>query len=135
MGDHGDAAEAEQDRAADRVGVESAAQPAERRAQQQAARRPRSAPTRAASRIASATARAVPSSVFSATLPVKPSVTTTSAAPVSRSRPSTLPTKSIAVGAGERLVRLDHVGPALLLLLADREQGDAGALDPEDAPR
>ena len=35
------------------------------------------------------------------------------------------------LGAGERLVGLDHVGAALLLLLADREQGDAGALDAE----
>src|SRR5215218_722291 len=53
-------------------------------------------PERAASRTASATARAVPSIVFSATLPVKPSVTTTSAIPASRSRPSRLPRKSIA---------------------------------------
>ena len=36
----------------------------------------------------------VPSIVFRVTLPVKPSVTTTSASPVSRSRPSTLPTKT-----------------------------------------
>ena len=42
-------------------------------------------------RAASATS---PSISFSATLPVKPSVTTTSASPVVRSRPSTLPTKS-----------------------------------------
>jgi hypothetical protein len=35
-----------------------------------------------------------PSIVFRATLPVKPSVTMTSAAPVKKSRPSTLPMKS-----------------------------------------
>ena len=52
-------------------------------------------PERAAARTASATARAVPSIVFSTTLPVKPSVTTTSAPPLIRSRPSTLPTKSM----------------------------------------
>ena len=60
-----------------------------------------------------------PPSVFSVTLPVKPSVTTTSATPVSRSRPSTLPMKSDARRpSAERLVGLDHVGVALLLLLA-----------------
>ena len=41
----------------------------------------------------------MPSIVFSTTLPVKPSVTTTSAAPVVRSVPSTLPTNVSAAGA------------------------------------
>ena len=55
---------------------------------------------RAASETAPPTARAVPSSVFSTTLPVKPSVTTTSAPSASRSRPSTLPVKLRAGGLG-----------------------------------
>src|SRR5581483_1704533 len=52
-------------------------------------------PERAAARTASATARAVPSIVFSTTFPVNPSVTMTSASPPIRSRPSTLPRKSM----------------------------------------
>src|SRR3954454_12452924 len=46
-----------------------------------------------ASRIARTTVREVPSIVFKAMLPVKPSVTTTSSSPPVRSLPSTLPTK------------------------------------------
>src|SRR5580704_1162968 len=46
-----------------------------------------------AARICSVTKAAAPSRVFSATLPVKPSVTMTSALADSRSPPSTLPTK------------------------------------------
>jgi hypothetical protein len=46
-----------------------------------------------ACRIAAVTVEAVPSISFSATLPVKPSVTTTSATPFVTSLPSTLPTK------------------------------------------
>src|SRR5215211_435336 len=51
------------------------------------------APERIASRMAPVTALAVPSMAFSATLPVKPSVTTTSTLPPARSKPSTLPAK------------------------------------------
>ena len=94
VADDGDAAQAEQDRAAGRVGVQLPPQAAEGRPKQQ----PPAAASgleRAASRIASVTAFAVPSISFSATLPVNPSVTTTSAAPAGRSRPSTLPTKSM----------------------------------------
>src|SRR5919108_4853281 len=50
-------------------------------------------PERIRSLIASRTVREVPSSTFSATLPVKPSLTTTSAVAAGRSNPSTLPTK------------------------------------------
>ena len=46
-----------------------------------------------ASRIITARAWAVPSMVFRATLPVKPSVTTTSTSPARRSRPSQYPWK------------------------------------------
>ena len=35
---------------------------------------------------------------------------------------------------GQGLVGLDHIGPALLLLLADGEQGDTGALHAEHRP-
>ena len=49
------------------------------------------------SRSDSSTVRIVPSSTLSAMLPVKPSQTTTSAAPSSRSRPSTLPTNRSSV--------------------------------------
>ena len=46
-----------------------------------------------ASRMASRTTREVPSSTFSAMLPVKPSATTTSAPAPGRSKPSRLPVK------------------------------------------
>ena len=86
---------------------------------------------RAASRIAPVTVFAVPSISFSATLPVKPSVTTTSAAPAGRSRPSTLPAKSIPRRREQDRVGLDDLLAALAGLLADREQADPRALDPE----
>ena len=133
VADDRDAAQPEQDRAAGGVRVHLAPQAAQRRAQQQPADIAIGF-ERAASPTAPATAFAVPSSVFRATLPVKPSVTITSAASPSRSRPSTLPRKSIALGAGELGVGLDHVVGALLRLLADREQRDARALDPEHGP-
>src|SRR5579875_1610543 len=47
-------------------------------------------------------ASSAPSSAFRATLPVKPSVTTTSTRPARRSRPSTLPTKRIRGAAARR---------------------------------
>ena len=46
-----------------------------------------------AARSSAAANRIEPSSVFSATFPVKPSVTITSSSPASRSPPSTLPAK------------------------------------------
>ena len=73
--------------------------------------------------------RSAPSRAFSATLPVKPSVTMTSASPVSRSRPSTLPTKRTPGARGEQRVGLLDEGVPLGLLLADREQRDAGSAD------
>ena len=68
-----------------------------------AASRPRPArgPERAAARTASATALAVPSIVFSTTLPVKPSVTTRRHRRPCRSRPSTLPMKSTPSAVAE----------------------------------
>ena len=77
-----------------------------------------------------------PSRVFRATLPVKPSVTTTSTASVMRSRPSTLPTK---VGArvadparlGQELVGLLDQRVALGVLLADRQQRHPRVVDAE----
>ena len=68
-------------------------------------------------------------------LPVKPSVTTTSAAPRSRSRASALPSKSDPVGLAQQLVRLDRELVALLRLLADREQPHLGLGDVEDLRR
>ena len=72
-----------------------------------------------------------PSRVLSATLPVKPSVTMTSAMPAKKSRPSTLPTNSNpAAGAvGQQGVGLLHQRAALGLLLADRQQGHPGLVD------
>ena len=64
----------------------------------------------------------VPSSSFSAMLPVKPSVTTTSETPESRSRLSALPAKLQPPVLAEEPVRLDRQLVALLVLLADREQ-------------
>ena len=66
----------------------------------------------------------MPSSVFSATLPVKPSQTTTSASPSSSARPSTLPSNRRPARLEQR-VRLERQLVPLLRLLADREQPDA----------
>ena len=63
-------------------------------------------PERIASRTAPTTAFAVPSISFSATLPVKPSVTTTSTSPRGRSKPSTLPDEvERRLGAAPRAAR------------------------------
>src|SRR5208283_3647633 len=70
VGDHHGAAQTEQDSSPVALGVEPRGE----------------LPQPAANRIA-------PSSVFSATFPVKPSVTITSTSPASRSPPSTLPAK------------------------------------------
>ena len=75
----------------------------------------------------------VPSSSFSAMLPVKPSVTTTSAAPRSRSRLSALPGEVEAALAQER-VRVERQLVALLVLFADREEAHLGVLDAEQLP-
>ena len=83
------------------------------------------------SRRPSITVRIVPSSVFSATLPVKPSVTTTSAAFASRSRPSVLP-REVEGALGQERVRLERELVPLLRLLADREQAHLGVREAED---
>ena len=62
-------------------------------------RRPCRASVEAISRSASSSVLIVPSSSFRQTLPVKPSVTTTSAAPSSSSRHSTLPSKCRSLAA------------------------------------
>ena len=68
-----------------------------------------------------------PSAVFSATLPVKPSVTTTSVVPAAMSWPSTKPWNCGAiVAAAQRLGGLAQPVVALLLLGADVEQADGG---------
>ena len=85
-------------------------------------------PERIASRIAPPTVFDVPSITFSAMLPVKPSVTTTSADAAGRSKPSTLPTK-FSEPALQALARRQHVRRALARLLPDREQPHAGPLD------
>ena len=73
----------------------------------------------------------VPSSVFSATLPVKPSQTITSAAPS-----SSVAALGVALEAElarrEQRVRLERQLVPLLRLLADREQAHVGPLDVED---
>ena len=101
-----------------------------RAASQRAARRrdSRCAPTASvwkAARRNSVKSLAVPSAVLSATLPVKPSVTTTSTVPAPMSSPSTKPWKwmgepaprSRARGAAHRVVALQILG-------ADIEQAD-----------
>ena len=82
-------------------------------------------------RSASSRLRIVPSIVFSATLPVKPSVTTTSASPSSSRLLSMFPAKRSRARA-EELVRLERQLVALLVLLADRHQPDLRPLDAED---
>ena len=109
--DHGHAAQPEQDRAADACSGRS------RRAG--APTRPRISrpPTLetgddvTASRIAPTTVLDVPSIAFRATLPVKPSVTTTSSSPPVRSLPSTLPAKSSGRSA-RRAARAPRPRPA-----------------------
>ena len=130
MGDDGEAAQPEQVRAAVGVGVEAVAQaPRAGRIS-----RPPSLPRRRgeiSSRSSSSSSPIVPSSSFSATLPVKPSATTTSAAPRSRSRASVLPAKSSSASREQR-VRLERDRVALLRLLADREQAHLGIGHVED---
>ena len=134
MRDHGEPAQAEQVRAAVGVRVEPRAQPPRGRPDQQPAelaawRSPRS--PRAARRAAR---RRRPRAAFSVTFPVKPSVTKTSAAPRSRSRPSAFPAKSIPAASRSSVVRLERELVALLRLLADREQAHARAARRRGSP-
>ena len=130
----GHAAQAQQDRPADGVRVHARTEAAERRAAGAARPRRPSAPTGPRRGPRPATALAVPSRVFSVTLPVNPSVTTTSASPASRSRPSRLPMKRIPSVPVSASCASHDVGAALLLLLADREQSDAGVLHARAPP-
>ena len=76
---------------------------------------------------------AVPSAVFSATLPVKPSVTTTSAAPAPISSPSTKPQKSMGSVEARRICAARFTGlDALHVFLADVEDADGRPFDAED---
>ena len=70
--------------------------------------------------------RAVPSAAFSAMLPLKPSVTITSAAPLPMPSPSTKPMifQLRQVHRAQQLGRLAHLLEALDLLDADIEQAD-----------
>ena len=99
------------------------------------ARAPRAASPCRRSGPAPRTVSATPSSIFSTTLPTKPSQTMTSAVPLGMSTPSTLPTKR---RPGDRLqppVRLDHPRGPLLRLDAVGEQGHAGIRVAADHPR
>ena len=86
----------------------------------------------AAPRTAPSSAADEPSMTFSATLPVKPSATITSAAPVPIAKPSTLPTKFRPCGAGQRAVRGDDDLGALGRLGAVGEQRHARRGDAAD---
>ena len=132
VGDHGDAAQPQEDRAADRVRVDLVAQTADPPADQQAAdARDRRRGDRLADRADDVFE--VPSIAFRATLPVKPSVTTTSSSPPVRSLPSTLPTKlSCVSAAASRSCAATTSGVPLPGLLAVREQADLRALDAVD---
>ena len=101
VADDGDPAQAEQDRATGGVGVQLAPQAVQRRFQQQAAERgERVGAGGVADRGGDRLRR--PLEQLQAMLPVKPSVTTTSTVAAGRSRPSTLPAKSMP---GARLSR------------------------------
>ena len=108
MRDHGEALQAEQVGAAVGVRIEAGAHPARGRPDQEAAELAASASPRSPRGAASSSSLIVPSSSFSAMLPVKPSVTTTSAAPRSRSRLSALPAKLIAGVVAQQRVRLER---------------------------
>ena len=88
-----------------------------------------------ASRIAPTTVRVVPSISLSATLPVKPSVTTTSASPATSSFALDVAgeLERRAVEGGQARMGLGDAGRALLRLLADVQQADARALDTDHA--
>ena len=124
VADDAHAVDAEQHRAAVGLGVE-------RRVERQQGRQQRLG-VRLVLRLGRRTRRAArgrspcmpPSSVFSTTLPVNPSVTTTSTSSVMMSRPSTLPMKSMPGAGDEQLVRLLAQRVALARLLADRQQPD-----------
>ncbi len=135
MADHHQPAQTQQIGAADGLRVElsrsgaslradRAGRPASRRCpsgSRRESRRPRSWPS--------------PSSVFSATLPVKPSVTTTSTSPRARSSPSTLPAKSNGASASEASRSCAATTSAVPLpgLLAHRQQPHARPRHPEHA--
>ena len=128
-------AQAEQVGAARRLGVDLVAELAQRRAQQQRRRPSRAARTWPRRGSRRSIVCETPSISFSATLPVKPSVTTTSAAPAVTSLPSTLPTNSrcraAASAVAQQRVGLQDERRALRRLLAVGQQADARALDAE----
>ena len=125
-------AQPEQDRAALLLGVELVAQPAQSGPQQQAAELRAPATTAPRPRTAPSSAADEPSMTFSATLPVKPSATITSAAPVPIAKPSTLPTKFRPVATGSSAVRRDDDLGALGRLRAVGEQRHARRRDAAD---
>ena len=146
-------AQAEQVRAALPLGVDLVAKRAQRGPQQQSAELCARGVDSAAARIDWRIVCETPSMSFSAMLPVKPSVTTTSAAPLVTSPPSTLPRNSNAGprssrarargGASAESRRPRRVaratarrppstsGAAARVLLAVGEQRDARPRDPE----
>ena len=104
------------------------------RADQEAAELSARCRRRSPSRSPSKTDWIVPSSSLRQTFPVKPSQTTTSPAPSSSSRLSTLPPKFRSL-AREQLVRLERQLVALLGLLPDREQTHLGVRRCRGSPR
>ena len=103
MAFHHHAVQAQENPAIGGARIELAAQRFERAARQHRAKpRQQRTPERAAQKIRS-TSLAVPSAVFSAILPVKPSVTTTSTVPLAISSPSTKPSNSIGSEALRRI--------------------------------
>ena len=124
MGDDAELAQPEHVGAARALGVDLLAQLPHRR------RRSASSPSRprvevvAASRIARSVRLETPSISFSVMLPVKPSITTTSATPSVTCVPSMLPMKFSPVPrvAGELLVHGDELGRSLARLLAVGQQ-------------
>ena len=122
VGHHHRLAEAEQDRAphAPRGRARSRRRPPGRGSAGRRARTPGSSGPRLA--IASRTRREVPSSTLSATLPVKPSVTTTSAPRAGQVEALDVAHEVEAAGLLDPLARGEHVGRALARLLAHREE-------------
>ena len=109
---------------------------AERRAQQQPAGGRHAGPSAPPREPRRRPRCAVPSIVFSATLPVKPSVTTTSAVAGQQVAALDVADEVDAVGLRRGLAwaSTTSVG-ALLRLLADREQATRGLLDAEHRAR
>ena len=131
----GDRAQADQVRAAVGLGIDLVAQRAQLGSQQQPAELALPGRHRRLRGSRRSSQAPVPSSSFSTTLPVKPSVTTTSTGAERHVAALDVAREAQAGIVGEQAVGVDHEAVALALLVAVREQADARLVDAEHAGR